>query len=84
MDDLEVGELWGELMDRFVTATAEHLRREQAAGRLRALDPDGTAESLVLMMERCNYVYLGLGHRDSAHVVETLTAIWFHALYPDA
>jgi TetR/AcrR family transcriptional regulator, ethionamide resistance regulator len=83
MYDAEMGELWRELIERFITATADHLRREQAAGRLRPLDPDETAESLVWMMERCNYVYLGLGRRDSRHVVETLTAIWYHALYPD-
>jgi AcrR family transcriptional regulator len=83
MYDAEMGELWRELIDRFITATAAHLRREQAAGRLRALDAEETAESLVWMMERCNYVYLGLGRRDHRHVVETLTAIWYHALYPD-
>ena len=83
MYDAEMSELWRELMDRFITATADHLRREQAAGRLRELDPEETAESLVWMMERCNYVYLGLERRDSEHVVETLTAIWYHALYPD-
>jgi TetR/AcrR family transcriptional regulator, ethionamide resistance regulator len=83
MYDAEMGDLWQELIDRFITATADHLRRERAAGRLRALDPEETAESLVWMMERCNYVYLGLGRRDSRHVVETLTAIWYHALYPD-
>ena len=83
MYDAEMGDLWQELIDRFITATADHLRRERAAGRLRDLDPEETAESLVWMMERCNYVYLGLGRRDSRHVVETLTAIWYHALYPD-
>ncbi len=81
--DPEMGELWRELIGRFISATAEHLRREQSAGRLRPLDPDETAESLVWMMERCSYVYLGLGRRDASHVVETLTAIWYHALYPD-
>jgi TetR/AcrR family transcriptional regulator, ethionamide resistance regulator len=84
MYDQEMGGLWQELMERFITATAEHLRREQAAGRLRPLDPDATAESLVWMVERCNYVYLGLGRRPPGQVIETLTAIWFHALYPDA
>ena len=60
MYDPEVGELWQEIVGRFVTATAAHLRREQEAGRLRPLDVDAAAESLVCMMERCNYVYLGL------------------------
>jgi AcrR family transcriptional regulator len=83
MYDLEMRELWQELIGRFITATADHLRREQAAGRLRDLDPDASAESLVWMTERCNYVYLGLGRRSPEQMVETLTEIWFHALYPD-
>jgi AcrR family transcriptional regulator len=84
MYDPEMAALWQELMDRFIDATAEHLRAEQAAGRLRPLEPGAAAESLVWMMERCNYVYLGLGRRSRTQVVETLTAIWYHALYPDA
>jgi AcrR family transcriptional regulator len=84
MYDPEMAALWQELMGRFIEATAEHLRAEQAAGRLRPLEPGAAAESLVWMMERCNYVYLGLGRRSRTEMVETLTAIWFHALYPDA
>jgi TetR/AcrR family transcriptional regulator, ethionamide resistance regulator len=84
MYDPEMAALWQELMDRFIDATAEHLHAEQAAGRLRPLEPGAAAESLVWMMERCNYVYLGLGRRSRTEVVETLTAIWYHALYPDA
>jgi AcrR family transcriptional regulator len=84
MYDPEMGALWQELMGRFIDATAEHLRAEQAAGRLRPLEPGAAAESLVWMMERCNYVYLGLGRRSRAEMVDTLTAIWYHALYPDA
>jgi AcrR family transcriptional regulator len=84
MYDPEMAALWQELMSRFIDATAEHLRAEQAAGRLRPLEPGAAAESLVWMMERCNYVYLGLGRRSRAEMIETLTAIWHHALYPDA
>jgi AcrR family transcriptional regulator len=84
MYDPEMAALWQELMGRFIEATAEHLRAEQAAGRLRPLEPGPAAESLVWMMERCNYVYLGLGRRSRAQMVDTLTAIWHHALYPDA
>jgi TetR/AcrR family transcriptional regulator, ethionamide resistance regulator len=83
MYDPEMSALWQELIGRFIDATAEHLRGEQAAGRLRPLDPGAAAESLVWMMERCNYVYLGLGRRSRGEMVETLTAIWHHALYPD-
>jgi hypothetical protein len=84
MYDPEMAALWQELMARFIDATAEHLRAEHAAGRLRSLEPGAAAESLVWMMERCNYVYLGLGRRSRTQMVETLTAIWYHALYPDA
>lgn len=84
MYDQEVGERWRAIVERFVTATAAHLRREQAAGRLRPIDVDAAAESLVFMMERCQYVYLSLEGRPIEEVVETLTAIWVHALYPDA
>jgi TetR/AcrR family transcriptional regulator, ethionamide resistance regulator len=83
MYDPEMAELWQELIGRFIAATADHLRREQTAGRLRTLELDATAESLVWMMERCNYVYLGLGRRSREQMVSTLTAIWHRALYPD-
>ena len=84
MYDARVRELWHELMARFSQATSDHVRREQAAGNCRDLDPDATAETLVWMFERCNYVYLGLGRRSPEQMVETLTAIWLHALYPDS
>jgi AcrR family transcriptional regulator len=71
------------LIRRFVTATADHLRRESAAGRLRSLDPDPIAEALVWMAERCNHALLLLEGRPQAEVVESLTSIWVHALYPD-
>jgi hypothetical protein len=83
MYDQEVGERWRGIVERFVTATAEHLRGERAAGHLRSVDVDATAESLVFMMERCQYVYLSLEGRPIDEVVDTLTAIWVHALYPD-
>jgi AcrR family transcriptional regulator len=83
MYDPEVGALWRGLIGRFVDATSEHLRRERDAGRLRPLEPAPTAEALVWMVERCNYVFLGLGARTPEEAVDTLTAIWFHALYPD-
>ena len=84
MYDEEVGARWRAIVGRFVTATAAHLHREQAAGRLRPIDVDATAEALVFMMERCQYVYLSLEGRAIEEVVETLTAIWVHTLYPDA
>jgi AcrR family transcriptional regulator len=72
------------LIQRFVTATADHLRREQEAGHLRPLDPEPVAEALVWMAERCNHAFLLLEDRPVRDVVESLTTIWVHALYPDA
>ncbi len=80
--DEEVGRFWRELMGRFVVATADHLRREQTAGRMRPLDPDTTAESLVWMMERCCYMYIARGERSARELIDSLTAVWAAALYP--
>ena len=82
--DDEVGEFWRELVGRFIAATADHLRRERTAGRLRALDPDRTAESLVWMAERCCYIYLAQGERSPAEVVESMAPLWHSALYPES
>ena len=81
--DEEVGVFWRELIGRFVAATADHLRREQAAGRMRPLDPETTAESLVWMMERRCYVALARGEGSKDALVDSLTAVWVAALYPD-
>jgi AcrR family transcriptional regulator len=80
----EMAELWQQSIGRFIAATADHLAAERAAGRLRPLDPAAAAESLVWMTERCNYMYLSLGRRSPEEEIETLTEIWYHALYPDA
>ena len=82
--DAEVGALWQRLTARFIDGAADHMRREQDAGRLRPLDPDATAEALILMTESSSYSVLGVGRRPPAQLVDTLTAIWFHALYADA
>lgn len=82
--DDEVRQFWRDLVGRFVTATAAHLQREQAAGRTRALDPERTAESLVWMTERCCYIHLAGGERTGEEVVEALAPVWSAALYPNA
>jgi len=81
--DEEVWALWRELAQRFVTRTADHMRSEMDAGRMRKLDPDATAESLVWMMERQCYVYLARGEGTSEKLVDALTAVWVAALYPE-
>jgi len=81
--DPEFRAFYESLIQRFVDATAEHLRRELDAGRLRPLDPGAIAEALVWMAERCNYAMLLLEGRSVREVVDSLTAIWIHSLYPD-
>jgi AcrR family transcriptional regulator len=70
------------LLDRFIRATADHLRREQAAGRLRPLDCDVVAEELMWQAERCNHMLIKQG-RSPGELVDSLTKLWVHALYPD-
>jgi len=82
--DLEFRTFYEALIRRFVDATAEHLRRELGAGRVRPLEPDSIAEALVWMAERCNYAFLLLEGRPKSEVVDSLTAIWIHAIYPDS
>jgi hypothetical protein len=36
------------------------------------------------MVERCNYALLLLEGRPRNEVVDSLTAIWVHTLYPDS
>ena len=79
----EFEDFYKELLDRFVLATADHLRRESEAGRLRPLDPEVTAEALVWMAERCNHILIKQG-RSPDELVDSMTAVWVHALYPDS
>jgi AcrR family transcriptional regulator len=79
----EFEDFYKTLLDRFVRATADHLRREQEAGRLRPVDCDVVAEGLVWMAERCNHVLIKQG-RSPQELVDALSTVWVHALYPDA
>lgn len=81
--DDEVRAFWFRIMDRFVAATAEHIRSEQRAGLIPdLLEPQATAESLVWMVERCAYIYLARGERSPEEVVEGMAPVWTAALYP--
>jgi TetR/AcrR family transcriptional regulator, ethionamide resistance regulator len=81
--DPEFHAFYKALLDRFVNATTEHLRRERDAGRLRELDTDSVGRALVWMVERCNTVLISDEGRDPDQMVEALTAVWLHTLYPD-
>lgn len=82
--DAEVGAVWRALVNRFVDATSEHLRGEQAAGRVAAgLDLHATAESLVWMTERCLWLFLASGERSADDLVRQLAPIWMAVTYSD-
>jgi AcrR family transcriptional regulator len=81
--DEEVRGIWMGIIERFVEATAEHIRSEQEKGLIPAsLDPHGTAEALVWMNERCSYIYLGRGERTPSELVAAMAPVWTAALYP--
>lgn len=81
--DERLREFWRSVIERFIERTAAHLSAERARGRVAAeLDPRATAESLVWMVERCCYVYLGGRERDPAELLEMLVPLWTRALYP--
>ena len=81
--DAEVRSLWLDIAERFIEATAEHIRSEQGAGLVPSnLDPRRTAEALYWMAERCCYTYLGRGERTPEAMVDGLAPVWTAALYP--
>jgi AcrR family transcriptional regulator len=82
--DPEFRAFYWALIRRFVDATAEHLGRELDAGRARPMEVEAVAESLVWMAERCAYAFFLTEGRPQSEVIGPLTAIWVHAVYPDA
>lgn len=81
--DEEVRAVWMRIMQRFIDATLQHIRSEQEVGLIpEMLDPQATAEGLVWMAERCNYIYLGRAERSPEAVVDAIAPVWTAALYP--
>lgn len=81
--DDDVREVWLGIVERFIEATAEHVRSEQAQGLIsETLEARATAEGLVWMCERCAYIYLGRGERAPEELVEAMAPVWTAALYP--
>jgi TetR/AcrR family transcriptional regulator, ethionamide resistance regulator len=81
-DDQRVEAAYVALLQRFVDATARHIEREVAVGRVLPLDPVSTATALTWMMER--YLQLELGRTEDGpvdRVADTLTTIWSRVLY---
>lgn len=80
--DDEVGAAWRQVMDRFVDATAEQIRREQAAGNSDpGLDPVATSELLTWGGERMFYIFLTSGERTLDEVLDHLVGAWVQAIY---
>ena len=81
--DEEMRELWMGVSQRFIDATAKHIRSEQQAGLISTtLEARTTAEALHWMTERSCYIYLGRGERTPKKVVDGLAPVWTAALYP--
>jgi TetR/AcrR family transcriptional regulator, ethionamide resistance regulator len=81
--DDQMRALWLDIAERFIEATADHIRSEQEVGLIpRTLDPRSTGEALYWMAERCCYMYLGRGERTPKQVVQGLMPVWVAALYP--
>jgi AcrR family transcriptional regulator len=70
------------LIERFIDATAAHIRAETRAGRVTGLNARRTAAALVWMNERYLSTCLG-GQRQvrPREVVETLYGVWMRTLY---
>jgi AcrR family transcriptional regulator len=85
-DDPTVEAAYRGLAERFIDATANHIRMETRAGAVQGLkNPKRTAAALVWMNER--YLSTCFGGEDQPRprdVVETLYGIWLRALYLDA
>src|SRR4051794_11706755 len=59
VDDRDVEEAYGQLVQRFVELTAAHITTEIDAGRMLQVHPQETAKALVWMIER--YLYHAFG-----------------------
>ena len=81
--DREVGIYWRGLVGRFVSASAERVQAEQAAGRADpALDPAAVAFALVWMTERSFHQMLVQDDAIPAgELVEALARVWSATVY---
>ena len=81
--DAEVGAFWRGLVGRFVSASAERIEAEQAAGRAdRGLDPAATAFALVWMTERSfHQMLVQEDPLPTDELVAALARVWSAAVY---
>lgn len=84
VDDPEVEEAYHGLVQRFIDATADHIRSEQKTGRAEGMTARRTAAALVWMNERYLSMCLGGGvarQPKPREVADTLNQIWARTLY---
>jgi TetR/AcrR family transcriptional regulator, ethionamide resistance regulator len=85
VDDPDVEAAYHGLVQRFIDATADHIRAEQRGGRAEGMTARRTAAALVWMNER--YLSMCLGGGNSTRqlkpreVADTLHQIWTRTLY---
>jgi AcrR family transcriptional regulator len=84
VDDPDVEQAYHGLVQRFIDATAEHIRIEQKGGRAEGMTARRTAAALVWMNERYLSMCLGGGtarQLKPREVADTLHQIWTRTLY---
>jgi AcrR family transcriptional regulator len=84
VDDPDVEQAYHNLVQRFIDATADHIRTEQKGGRAEGMTARRTAAALVWMNERYLSMCLGGGNSKQVRpreVADTLHQIWRRTLY---
>jgi AcrR family transcriptional regulator len=84
VDDPDVERAYHGLVQRFIDATADHIRTEQRNGRAEGMTARRTAAALVWMNERYLSMCLGGGNTKQLRpreVADTLHQIWTRTLY---
>jgi AcrR family transcriptional regulator len=82
VEDSDVEDAYGALVQNFVDVTGSHIEAEMTAGHIAPLDAGETAKALVWMTERYLYHSFGPVRRVATNrVVETLAALWTRTLY---
>src|SRR3954447_9236426 len=81
-DDPTVEAAYRGLVERFIDATADHIRTETRSGAIQGLNAKRTAAALVWMNERYLSTCLG-GQRQvrPREVIDTLYGVWMRTLY---
>jgi AcrR family transcriptional regulator len=82
VDDPDVEQAYGQLVDGFTELTASHISTEIGAGRMMALHPQETAKALIWMIER--YLYHAFGPANPVpptRVVDTMHTVMVRTLY---